>query len=227
MLRLQHLFSSYLQNDKQSDRERVRADRGTAACHCLAPVCQDKSLPSLPCFSLIQIFPFGFTFSFPCSWPYTLPLLQLYVRDGDVVIWEFRSALSASLSQLIQTEEKAARNSLRCIWSSLFAQRALQLHQVLSLAARKQKVLPEQQGQNCRLLFISWNCRRQLWKCSGNLTCLICKGKWWREHFCGHPPPPPAATSLSLSGQNGKLLPARITSTTLVAAQKETQEVGG
>ena len=140
MLRLQHLFSSYLQNDKQSDRERVRADRGTAACHCLALVCQDKSLPSLPCFSLIQIFPFGFTFSFPCSWPYTLPLLQLYVRDGDVVIWEFRSALSASLSQLIQTEEKAARNSLRCIWSSLFAQRALQLQPkscLSQLASRK------------------------------------------------------------------------------------------
>ena len=140
MLRLQHLFSSYLQNDKQSDRERVRADRGTAACHCLALVCQDKSLPSLPCFSLIQIFPFGFTFSFPCSWPYTLPLLQLYVRDGDVVIWEFRSALSASLSQLIQTEEKAARNSLRCIWSSLFAQRALQLHpSLISRSSRAER----------------------------------------------------------------------------------------
>ena len=59
--------------------------------------------------------------------------------------------------------------------------------QVLSAAAREQKFLREQEGQNCRLLFISWNCRRQLWKCSGNLTCLICKGKWWREHFSGHP----------------------------------------
>ena len=68
--------------------------------------------------------------------------------------------------------------------------------QVLSLAAREQKVLPEQQGQNCRLLFISWNCRRQLWKCSGNLTCLICKGKWWREHFCGHPAAQPPTSLL-------------------------------